>query len=85
MLSSGERDAGTLLILTMERGKNARLWERMPQLDGSRIFTVTREEDPDNKQEFSEYVIRRGQQDPDCWIVELEMDCAENAIAALQH
>lgn len=85
VLSSGEKDAGTLLILTMERGKNARLWERMPQLDGSRNFTVTREEDPENKQEFSDYVMRRGRQDPDCWILELEMDGAENAIAALQH
>ena len=85
VLSRGEKDAGTILILTIERGKNARLWERMPQLDGSRKFTVSREEDADKKQDFSDYVARRGTQDPDCWVVELEVDCAENAIAALQH
>ena len=80
VLSKGEKDAGTVLILTRERDKNARLWERMPQLDGSRALTVTREQEPENYQEFEEYLARRGRQDPDCWLVELEVDDAERFI-----
>ena len=85
VVSKGERDAGTLAVLTIERGKNARFFERMPQLDGSRAFTCTREEDPANKGEFSEYLLRRCRQDSDLWIVELDVPDGERFIAALQH
>lgn len=83
MLSTGERDAGVILILTTERDKNARLWERMPQLDGSRIFTCTREEDTENKQEFSDYLMRRAEQDPDAWLVEIEISNPERFIESM--
>ena len=85
VLARGHREAGTLAVLTIERGRNARLFERMPQLDGSRSFTCSREEDPENKEDFSEYVIRRGKQDPDLWIVELDVPDGERFVAALQH
>ena len=73
IVQRGEKDAGTILILTLERGKNAALWERMPQLDGSRPFTLSRQENTEKKQEFSEYLERRRLQDPDCWVVELDI------------
>ena len=34
VLAKGERDAGTILILTLEKGENGSLYERMPQLGG---------------------------------------------------
>ena len=85
VISRGHREAGTLAVLTMERGGNARLHERMPQLDGSRSFTCTREETSENKEDFAEYLARRGAQDPDLWIVELDVPDGERFIAALQH
>lgn len=85
VLSKGERDAGTLAILTIDRDKNARFHERMPQLDGSRTFICTREENPENKQEFSEYLEKRKRQDSDLWIIELDVPDGERFIAALQH
>lgn len=84
VLAKGERDAGTMLITTLGRGEPARLYERMPQLDGSRIFTVTREQDPDNPMEFNEYLTNRSRQDPDIWIVELDIADAARFVA-LQH
>lgn len=84
VISKGEKDAGTLALLTIETNANARFWERMPQLDGSRTFTCTKEEDPENKQDFSEYVERRTIRDPDLWVVELTIADAERFIAALQ-
>ncbi|MCV0383236.1 MAG: DUF1491 family protein [Erythrobacter sp.] len=82
VISKGERDAGTILILTSERGGNARFWERMPQLDGSRKFTCVREQDTENTQQFSDYLDRRKAQDPDSWLVELEIANPERFIAA---
>ena len=73
VLSHGERDAGTIILLTIDRGSNASLWERMPSLDGPRLFTVTREQDPEDPREFSDYLSRRATQDDDLWIVEIDL------------
>ena len=83
VLSRGERDAGTILVLTMERGGNARLWERMPQLDGARSFQVTMAEDIENPKKIHEYLARRTAQDPDSWIIELDIDSADRFVASL--
>lgn len=84
VLAKGERDAGTVLIVTRGRGQPDRLYERMPQMDGSRPFTVTRQQDINNPLKFNEYLTNRRQQDPDIWIVELDIAHAER-FAALQH
>jgi len=83
VVSRGERDAGTILLLTLERGKNARLWERMPQLDGVRSFEVTNSEDPEKPSKIQEYIARRTAQDEDCWIIELDIDDADRFVASL--
>lgn len=83
VLAKGERDAGTILILTMERGENRALYERMPQLDGSRKFGRVKSQDPENPQEFEEYLTRRKGQDSDIWIVEVDIANAERFIATL--
>lgn len=74
VLSKGERDAGTILLVTMRRGKDAELFERMPQLNGSRAFVSTKLQDEENPLEFSDYLERRAKQDPDIWIVEIDVD-----------
>jgi len=83
VLSKGERDAGTILLVTMCRGEDTRLYERMPQLDGTRPFVQTKAQDPESKHEFSEYLTRRRAQDPDIWILEVDIDEAERLVALL--
>ena len=83
VVARGERDAGVILILTMERGGNARLWERMPRLDGRRVFSIVREQNDENKQEFEDYLTRRTNRDRDIWIVELDIPDAARFIAEL--
>ena len=80
ILRKGERDAGTILIATRHRGDSLCLYERMPDLDGTRRWTKTREQDPEKEREFSEYLERRRQQDSDCWIIDLEIAQAERFI-----
>ncbi len=83
ILAKGERDAGTILLVTMRRGQDATLFERMPQLDGTRSFVCTKEQDSEKPQEFSEYLDRRHAQDPDTWILEVDIDDVERFVADL--
>ena len=81
VLQKGERDAGVVLLITTHNGRNTRLWERMPQLDGSRAFVCTRTQESENKCNFEEYLARRRASDPDCWVVELDIENPERFIA----
>lgn len=83
VLAKGERDGGTILIVTMCRGHDAVLYERMPQRDGSRSFLAVKRENPENTKEFSDYLERRRRQDPDIWIIEADVACDERFIAEL--
>jgi hypothetical protein len=80
VIEKGERDAGTILVICCENGTNCRLYERMPQLDGSRKWTLSKVQDIDNPQEFSDYCARRTRQDSDIWIVELDAENCERFI-----
>jgi hypothetical protein len=80
VLKKGEAEAGTLLLVLTENGTNARIYERMPQLDGSRKWHCSKRQDPLNPEEFSSYLDRRGQQDRDLWIVELDIADGERLI-----
>ena len=80
VLAKGERDAGTLLVICCHRGTQATAWERMPQADGTRKWTVSRTQDPENPAEFTEWCQRRHRQDPDLWLVELDIANGERFI-----
>ena len=80
VLHKGERDAGTIIIICAEKGANRRLFERMPSPDGTRQWVLIRNEDIDNKQSFDEYLTRRAAQDPELWIVELDIANGERFI-----
>ena len=73
ILKKGEKDAGTILVVICEKGQNSTLYERMPDLDGGRKWTVSKAQDPEKPLDFSDYLDRRGRQDSDCWIVELDV------------
>ena len=81
VLAKGERDAGTLLVITTHNGADQRAWERMPRADGTRGWDVAKRQDPADPMAFSEYCDRRRRQDSDLWIVELDIAQAERFIA----
>ena len=83
ILAKGEKDAGTILLVTMYRRENTQLYERMPQLDGTRAFVQSKAQDPENPIEFSEYLARRRKQDPDRWILELDIEDPQRFIDLL--
>ena len=83
VIAKGEKDAGTILILTIYRGENAVLFERLPQLDGSRPFIAAKRQNEENKQEIFDYVEKRHRQDPDCWVIEADIADGERFIASI--
>lgn len=83
VLAKGERDAGTVLVVTIFRGEPARLYERMPQLDGNRPFILSRQQDTEKPNEFFEYLERRRRQDSDSWLIEADIADSKRFIASL--
>lgn len=80
VLAKGEPDAGTIMVLTCCNSRDLRLYERMPQLDGTRAWTCVRQADSSADSDFAEYVKRRQSQDNDLWIVELDIAGGERFI-----
>ncbi|HWK41045.1 MAG TPA: DUF1491 family protein [Croceibacterium sp.] len=80
VIAKGERDAGTLLVICSDKGAAGAAYERMPQPDGSRGWTPTRQQNPENPHDFWDYLDRRKRQDSDLWIVELDVPEGERFI-----
>ena len=80
VLAKGERDAGTLLVVCCATDRLAAAYERMPQPDGRRAWTLSRQQDTEKLQEFWDYLDRRKRQDSDLWIVELDVPDGERFI-----
>jgi hypothetical protein len=80
VLQKGDRDAGTILLVSIVNGGNPRLFERMPSLLTERPWTVTKGQDVENPEEFDAYWRRRGAQDPDAWVIELDIANPERFI-----
>jgi hypothetical protein len=80
VLHKGERDAGTILVVLTESGANPRAYERMPQRDGTRAWTACFTQDTENKHNFEDYIERRVRQDPDLWVIELDIAHGERFI-----
>ena len=83
VLAKGERDAGTILLVTTCRGQGGVLYERMPALDGSRSFVATLAQNPENPNEFSQYLARRRDRDRDIWVIEVDIVDQERFVAQI--
>jgi hypothetical protein len=80
VLHKGEPESGTILAIILDNQGLGTLFERMPQADGGRKWTVTKSQSVDNNSEFNDYLDRRIAQDRDVWIVELTIADGERLI-----
>ncbi|MCB2066903.1 MAG: DUF1491 family protein [Erythrobacter sp.] len=85
VIAKGEREAGTLLVICCHKDTPARAYERMPQLDGTRKWVLSKSQDLENPHEFSEWYMRRSRQDDDLWVLELDIANAERFIDVALH
>lgn len=80
VLQKGEKEAGTILLVLCKNDTKARAYERMPTAEGGREWFCSKVQDTENKKEFQDYLERRGEQDRDLWIVELDVAQGERLI-----
>lgn len=80
VVAKGDVDAGTILLLLCENGRDQRVYERMPMADGSRGWHCAKRLNPNDPGAFQDWLDRRRRQDPDVWIVELDIVGAERFI-----
>ena len=80
VIARGERDAGTILVVCCERGSARAAYERMPRVGGGREWTAVSTQGAEKPSELSDYIGRRRAQDPDLWVVELDIADAERFI-----
>ena len=76
LLAKGDATAGTILLVALEKGQVSGLWERVFSGNGdSGGYDWTRigPQDVENHAAFDDYISRRRRNDPDLWVIELDI------------
>lgn len=80
VLHHGSDEQGTILVLLTENGANPRLFERMPRADGDPEWTALTIDPAELLRNSGGYLERRTAQDPDLWVIELDIAQGERFI-----
>lgn len=83
VLRKGQPDGGTILVVVVNKQGLGQAFERLPQADGTRLWTSCKQQIAENKAEFDAYLARRMAQDPDLWVIELTIANGERLILKL--
>jgi hypothetical protein len=83
VLHKGDRDAGSILAVLLEKGRNSGLWERTLTPSGDYHWTKSEIQDIDILGELNAHILRRRQSDPDLWVIELDVPDAERFTAQM--
>lgn len=81
ILARGDETAGSILILTLERGGTPRFFERGLGPDGASALLPSGPADLPDDATATSYWARRRAGDPDLWVVELDIADAERFAA----
>jgi hypothetical protein len=73
VLAKGDKTAGAILIVALVKGANPRLFERFPGKDGQLSWVEVPMQTIDKYGDISEYLARKRANDPDLWILELDV------------
>ena len=80
VLHKGDESRGSLLLVILERGRQANLLERSLGANGLYGWKVTGPGEIDSAQ-ATQYAARRRRSDPDCWVIELDIPLSKRFIA----
>ena len=79
VIAKGDETSGTILLQILEKGRFSGVFERMPiAVDRSEWARISVEEN-----DLETYVDRRRRNDPDLWLIELDVPEAPRFIATL--
>lgn len=81
VLAKGDATAGAILLVCAERGTVKSLLERTVNMDGTYRWTLCGPQDVESVVTRESYIERRRAQDPDLWLIELDIVDAERFAA----
>ncbi|PKP94347.1 MAG: DUF1491 domain-containing protein [Alphaproteobacteria bacterium HGW-Alphaproteobacteria-16] len=81
VLARGDKEAGGILILALERGENPQSFERGLGPDGMVALIASGPAELADDSTATAYWQRRRERDPDLWVVELDIAGAERFAA----
>jgi len=82
VLAKGDSIAGAIGVILAEKGRRTRFLERSLQPDGTYAWQDSRQS-AESEADFQSFLARRRQSDPDLWILELDIACAERFAAEM--
>jgi hypothetical protein len=84
VLSKGDETAGSILVVTMEKGQITGILERILAIDDCYAWSETGPQDIENTHEIDAYLARRRSRDPDLWVIELDIAGAARFAAQVE-
>jgi hypothetical protein len=79
IIAKGDAERGTLLLIVTERGRHFAVLERMLESDGA--YSWQRTGLASGTSAHAEWLQKRRRNDPDLWLIELDVPDAERFIA----
>lgn len=73
VIRRGDATSGTIIVHCLDRGTDAGLFERVPDLSGAYRLVPCGPPPGAPEEELADYLSRRARVDPDLWIVELDV------------
>jgi len=83
VLKRGDPTAGSIIVILNEKGRKARVLERLLQPDGTYSWAGSGSQGPEDNEEFDRFLARRQGFDPDLWLIELDVPSAERFAAEM--
>ncbi|MFC7499293.1 DUF1491 family protein [Enterovirga sp. GCM10030262] len=77
ILSKGDSTAGAVIVILAEKGRNARILERILTPEGHYSWQDVGGQAVGNEEETEKFLARRRKFDPDIWILELDIASQE--------
>jgi hypothetical protein len=86
VLARGDSVAGAVMVILAEKGRKARLLERVLDLNSAHNAYKWHDVPTQalkNEEEFTLFLARRRKNDPDLWLIELDVPSAERFTAEM--
>lgn len=83
LLARGDAKAGAILVVILEKGAHPRFFERALTRQGEYRWHEVGLEAGINPENAQKFLDRRRKFDPDLWLIELDVPCAERFAAEM--
>ena len=83
VLAKGDAQAGSILVIINEKGRNLGVFERVLQSDSRYRWQCVFKQDIEKQGDLDAFLTRRRRFDPDTWLIELDVASGERFAAEM--